>query len=52
MHNKSFIIPKNSKFALVGHNFHLDYLFKLFKKNNLTKPIIITHKKKISSKRY
>lgn len=46
MHKKSFIIPKNSKFALVGHGFHLDYLFKLFKKYNLAKPIIITHKKK------
>tara|TARA_E500000178_G_scaffold354282_1_gene422729 strand:+ start:1358 stop:2401 length:1044 start_codon:yes stop_codon:yes gene_type:complete len=46
MHKKNFIIPKNSKFALVGHGFHLDYLFKLFKKHNLTNPIIITHKKK------
>ena len=41
-----FKINKNSKFALVGHGYHLNYLFYEFIKNKLSKPIIITHKKK------
>ena len=39
-------IDKNSKFALVGHGYHLNYLFNELIKNKLPKPIIITHPKK------
>ncbi len=45
-----FTIPKNSRFALVGHGYHLNYLYNLFIKNKLFKPIIITHKKKFHSR--
>ena len=39
------IINKNSKFALVGHGYHLFALYESFIQQNLTKPIIITHSK-------
>lgn len=39
-------INKNSKFALVGHGYHLNCLFNELIKNKLPKPIIITHPKK------
>ena len=38
---KKIAITKKSKFALVGHGYHLFYLFELFRKNNLLTPIII-----------
>ena len=41
-----FKIPINSKFALVGHGFHLYYLYEELSRFNNKKPIIITHKKK------
>ena len=40
------IISKNSKFALVGHGFSLFHLFNEIVEKKLTRPIIITHKKK------
>ena len=39
-------INKNSKFALIGHGYHLNCLFEELIKNKFPKPIIITHKKK------
>ena len=41
-----FNISKNSKFALIGHGYHLNCLFDELIKNKLSKPIIITHQKK------
>lgn len=40
-------IKKNSRFALVGHGFHLNFLFEELIKNQFPKPIIITHPKKL-----
>lgn len=39
------IINKKSKFALVGHGYHLYSLYEAFIQQNLPKPIIITHSK-------
>lgn len=39
------IIKNKSKFALVGHGFHLFELYKELVKNNFPNPIIITHAK-------
>jgi len=44
------IEKKKSKFALVGHGFHLHYLCRSLLKNFKNKPIIITHKKKFHLK--
>ncbi len=41
------IIKKKSKFALIGHGYHLDCIFKELIKNQFPKPIIITHPKKL-----
>ena len=40
-------IKKNSRFALVGHGYHLNFLFEELIKNKFPKPIIITHPKKL-----
>ena len=40
-------IKKKSQFALVGHGFHLNFLFDELIKNKFPKPIIITHPKKL-----
>ena len=40
-------IKKDSRFALVGHGYHLNFLFNELVKNQLPKPIIITHPKKL-----
>lgn len=44
-------IKKKPKFALVGHRFHLHFMFNELIKNKLPIPIIITHKK-TAFKRY
>ena len=43
-------IDKNTKFALVGHGYHLNCLFNELIKNKLPKPIILTHQKKFHSR--
>jgi len=40
-------IKKDSRFALVGHGYHLNFLFNELVKNQLPKPIITTHPKKL-----
>ena len=45
---KKIIIPVDSRFALVGHGYHLFHLYNEFVKNKLPNPIIITHEKKFT----
>jgi methionyl-tRNA formyltransferase len=40
-------IKKKSRFALVGHGYHLNFLFDELIKNKFPKPLILTHPKKL-----
>ena len=40
-------IEKKSRFVLVGHGYHLNFLYEELIRNNFPKPIIITHPKKL-----